>query len=344
MIKKTAVYLFVSSGFFVGSFLAFQQIYDSQFYKANFSKFLADSGRVLGETASATSSSDNTCTVNQAGLLSACVDSELPKIDRIFLPEKKDTAVDLETCAMSGVAIDLDNQTILYNKNGDLVQPIASLSKLMTALVFLEHNPGWETSYVMKSEDRREGGKIYLFTGDEVTIKDLFHLSLVASDNTATIALVNSTGLTQEEFVKKMNEKAQELDLKNTAFVEPVGLSEKNVSTALEIAKLSVSALSNQEISEATMESEYKFSTAQGKKIAVSSTDLLLKNLPPNGLRVKGGKTGYTESAGYCFVGRFANHEDREVIAVALDCSNYQSRFDEAKKIAEWAFDNYIWR
>jgi D-alanyl-D-alanine carboxypeptidase len=168
-------------------------------------------------------------------------------------------------------------------------------------------------------------------------------LSLIASDNTATIALVKSTGLNEEKFVEEMNRKAVVLGLSNTNFVDPVGLSDKNISTALDVAKLAKEALANDKIQEATICKNYIFQTKQGRIVKIESTDLLLKNLPPNGLTIEGGKTGYTESAGYCFVGKFKDKSGKEVIAAVLNSANYQTRFSEAKSIAEWVFDSYSW-
>ena len=114
-------------------------------------------------------------------------------------------AVEFAAAGQNCVALDAVSSKIFFEKNAGEPRSIASITKLMTALVFLEHNPGWESVYKIKAEDKREGGKIYLFTGESVKVKDLFYSSLIASDNVATIALVKSTGMSEEEFVKIMN-------------------------------------------------------------------------------------------------------------------------------------------
>jgi D-alanyl-D-alanine carboxypeptidase len=221
--------------------------------------------------------------------------------------------------------------------------PIASITKLMTALVFLDYNPDWDTVYKMKKEDRREGGRIYLFTGDEVTVKDLFYLSLVASDNTAAIGLDNSTGLSEEEFVLKMNLKAVDLGLTRTSFVDPVGLSDGNNSCAVEVAELTKAALANEEIKKATLTKDYSFLTLGGRRKVVSSTDYLLEDLPYDGIKIMGGKTGATEAAGNCFVGKFTDGAGHEIISVVLGADNYKARFTETKSLIKWVYDNYEW-
>ncbi|MEK7097490.1 MAG: serine hydrolase, partial [Patescibacteria group bacterium] len=231
---------------------------------------------------------------------------------------------------------------ILFDKNADKEAPIASITKLMTALVFLDHNPGWETIYEMKAEDKREGGKINLFTGEKVMVRDLFYSSLVASDNVATIGLINSTGMSLDDFIAKMNEKAMEIGLDNTKFRDPLGLNDNNVSNALEIARLANKTLLKDEIREATMTKIYEFKTQQGRAKIVYSTDDLLSVFPEDGIEIKGGKTGYTEAAGYCFVGKFGNDGD-EIISVVLNGDSKNSRFDQTHTLVKWIYDSYVW-
>ena len=110
-----------------------------------------------------------------------------------------------------------------------------------------------------------------------------------------------------DDFIAKMNEKAMEIGLDNTKFRDPLGLNDNNVSNALEIARLANKTLLKDEIREATMTKIYEFKTQQGRAKIVYSTDDLLSVFPEDGIEIKGGKTGYTEAAGYCFVGKFGN-------------------------------------
>lgn len=243
----------------------------------------------------------------------------------------------------AAAALDSKNNIFLFRQDADEVRPIASITKLMTALVFLDHNPGWDKIYKIKDEDRRLGGKIYLFTGEEVKVRHLFNLGLVASDNTATAALVSSTGLSEVEFVAKMNDKARELRLERTHFDDPVGLSNYNVSTAEEVAKLAKAALASEDISQATLIDNYEFTIESGKLKSAPTTDYLLKYFPQNGIKITGGKTGRTEAAGYCFVGEFTDQAGNQVISVILGSDDNNGRFEETKKLAEWVYENYRW-
>jgi D-alanyl-D-alanine endopeptidase (penicillin-binding protein 7) len=343
MIRSILKYSLFSIFYLSITFFCFKALYDSRFYQVNFNfnEALAYKDEIATNTDDLLATSSKiTSEVNLDGkndLLVVPMEKYLPiqRFDSSELPKLSAKCVSV---------IDEKSGKELLAINSNVVQPIASITKLMTALVFLENNPGWDYMYTMVSEDRREGGRIYLFTGDTVTAKNLFDLSLIASDNTATIALARSTRLSEQVFVQKMNEKAMNLGLANTRFVEPVGLDSGNVSSSFEVARLAKAALEQEEIHEATTKSACEFLTRKGKKIIAQSTDYLIKKDPADGLFVVGGKTGYIDTSGYCFVGKFNRGAGENVISVALNSSTYITRFDDSKKAAEWAFDNFIWR
>lgn len=252
--------------------------------------------------------------------------------------------VDSEVMVMADKAAVLsqDGRYLLFDKKADKPQPIASITKLMTALVFIDSNPDWNATYKITPADNIEGGKLNLFLGDTLNLKDLFLTSLIASDNGATIALVHATGLSEDEFVALMNKKAKDLGLSQTSFKDPIGLSDHNVSTAREVALLARAALNNPEISAAVKMSEYRFQTLEGRDKFIESTDYLLFDSATNELAPLGGKTGYTDSAGYCFVGRFQGPNGEELIASVLNSQGKNERFKESKKIINWVFENYL--
>ncbi|MFH1412778.1 MAG: serine hydrolase [bacterium] len=245
--------------------------------------------------------------------------------------------IDCELTASSGFML-VDEQE-LCSKEPDKVLPIASITKLVSALVFLDHNPGWDTVYRIKPDDRRNGGRIYLFSGDEVSAKDLFYNALIASDNTAVIGLVNLSNLTEEEFVNEMNLKAREFGLFNTIFIEPTGLSNQNKSTAREVAKFAKAAFNEPDIRQTVLNSEYSFVTKQGKKRTVYSTGQPLASQLHN-MDFLGGKTGYLADIGYCFVGLFS-YEEQEIITVVLGSETREQGFSNTAKFLE-SFNKYI--
>ncbi|MDD5252135.1 MAG: serine hydrolase [Patescibacteria group bacterium] len=260
-------------------------------------------------------------------------------------PQKKDdTRLGVETTAPNVMVMDWDTSSALYAKNSDVPQAIASITKLMTALVVLEHEPQWESQVEMLPADQRAGDVSVLMSGEKVTVRDLFYLSLIASSNDATAALARSTGLTPEEFAAEMNRVAKEVGLKHATFVEPTGLDSRNVASASDAAVLVRRALGIPIIQSTVTNREYSFTNADGASHRVRSTDNLLDsflNKPP--YKFLGGKTGYIQEAGYCFGAAAENNDGRRVIAVVLGAADKEARFKEVKSLIYWAFDAYVW-
>lgn len=269
--------------------------------------------------------------------------NSLPESLDLREPKRKTGSQALDLPIGSGLAIDYETDRPLWEKGSQEPRPIASISKLMTALVFLENNPGWDSVYTLSQSDFREGGKDYLLSGEKVKVRDLFYLSLIGSVNTATIALVNSTGLSEEDFIKKMNIKADELGLEKTNFSDPSGLSRFNVSTAHEVAKLAKKSFADPDIKEAVLKRGHSFVTIGGRTVRIESTDKLLDVFPANGISIIGGKTGYTPLAGACFVGEFVGRDGEKIISVILGGENIDDRFKYTKDLAEWVFASYSW-
>jgi D-alanyl-D-alanine carboxypeptidase len=116
-------------------------------------------------------------------------------------PVKKDPSrVGVETSAKAVTVVDWASGAPLFEKNADEPTPIASITKLMTALVVLDGSPDWQRAVTFAADDERPGGIPYLIPGEEVTVENLFNMSLIASANGATVALARSTGLSDEEY------------------------------------------------------------------------------------------------------------------------------------------------
>lgn len=258
-------------------------------------------------------------------------------------PSSKPDVPVLDLLSERALVMDFDTEAVLFEKNADVKVPIASITKLATALTFLDYNPGWDSVYRVKSSDIALGGRVYLSADDQVYIRDLFNLSLVCSSNTGANALASATGLTRNEFVQAMNKKVAELDLLNIEFIEPTGLHSYNMASAHDLAIFVKNALLNSDIRKATMQTKYSFETLSGKMISVFSTDSLLHSFPINGIEIQGGKTGFINLSGYCFVGCFKNHDGKELISVILGSPNRRTSFQETKDIVNWAYASYTW-
>lgn len=244
--------------------------------------------------------------------------------------------------ASSFAVLDLNSNNFILEKEADKVWPIASISKLMSALVLLEDfDIDLDSIYKIKKEDRRVGGRDYLFLGDEVKKYDLLALALIASDNTAISALVSSTGLEESDFIDLMNKKSRSLGLRDTFFNDPTGLSSKNISTAKEVAILIKEAFKKEEIINLVAREEYKFTTEQGRTRSIVSTNELLYSSSNNNIKIIGGKTGYIELSGYCLGTKFSFNNNQEFISVILNATTLKNRFADTNNILESIYSFY---
>lgn len=248
----------------------------------------------------------------------------------------------LALSARAAVTIDAQTGDILYQKDAHHQHSMASLTKIMTALVFLEHNPGWQKSVTMAAADNVGGAMINLRAGEVVTIRDLFATMLVGSRNNAVKALVRASGLSERDFVAAMNNKAKQLGLEQTHFEEPTGLSAGNMTSALDYARLSRKALEKSEIRWFSSLPMYGFSTKNTRRaLAVSNTNKLVRGARP----LIGGKTGFTYEAGYCLMTwqKKAAGRSAEVINVVLGDPTYAGTFADTNRLSDWVFSAYRW-
>lgn len=262
------------------------------------------------------------------------------KLSTDNLPSKIDNdSLGVKLTASSAAVMDKKSGLVLWQQQADVVRPIASISKLMAALVFLEHNPGWQTEVTLEEKDFVISSPVKLVAGEKVSVKDLFYSSLIASDNNALLALVRASGKTQSEFVALMNAKAKDLKLTKTKFSDPTGLSSKNVSTANEVLLLAKAAFELIEIRQAASQATYDFVALSGEKHKVLSTNKLLGSF----LHLGPAKTGYIGEAGFCLVAEVSNENNQEILAVVLNSDNNDNRFQDLKALAYWIFQNFNW-
>ena len=260
--------------------------------------------------------------------------------EKQLIPHKVDNnSWGVKISAQSAAVMDQNTGLILWQKNADQVRAIASITKLMTILVFLDHNPGWDQVLSMEAVDEASEIKPNILRGEQVTVRDLFNITLVASDNNAARALARSTTLSSADFVKEMNNKALALKMSQSNFVEPTGLNAQNQSTALDVLKMAQAAFAKDEIRKAVRQKSYTLLTQGGRTQRVLSTNNLLKSY----LNIQAGKTGYIEAAGYCLVVAVDNDSANEILTVVLGSSTHEGRFQEAKILSGWIFENYQW-
>jgi serine-type D-Ala-D-Ala endopeptidase (penicillin-binding protein 7) len=235
----------------------------------------------------------------------------------------------------SSVALVLDQETneVLFSKNPNAVLPIASITKLMTALVVTESGlPLDETLTVTQDDvDTEKGSHSRLRVGTQLTRGEMLHLALMSSENRAAHVLGRQYPGGLPAFVAAMNKKAAALGMADTSYVEPTGLSSMNQSSARDLAVLVKAAGEHQLIRE--------LSTSQEHSVAIGSRQLQFRNtnsLVRNpfweiGLQ----KTGYISEAGRCVVMQ-ATLSGRQLIMVLLDSAGRYSRLGDAERIRKW--------
>lgn len=234
--------------------------------------------------------------------------------------------------AQAALVVDGNSGNIFFQKNMGEVRSVASLTKLMTALVFLDHNPGWNKTIEFEKGDFVGGATLWAKEGNEFSVKDLFYAMLVGSKNNAAMALMRVSGLSRDEFVKKMNEKAAGFGLTQTHFVEPTGLNEKNVSTAFEMAVIAERAFKNADVFKATTCREVVIKPKNAKvSYRVENTSKKVLN---RDLKISGTKTGWTEEAGYNLVTQTTSG-GKDLIAIVMGAKmsrNYEEVYQLLKK------------
>jgi serine-type D-Ala-D-Ala endopeptidase (penicillin-binding protein 7) len=280
-----------------------------------------------------------TVTETDNGPQAVLSDKVLPASTELVPIKRNNNSMGVKITAEAAAVMDKSTGTILWQKNADQIRSLASITKLMTALVFLENNPGWNTEITMEIKDEANGGSPDIFRGEVVTVRNLFYTALISSDNNSANALVRSTGLSKERFLDLMNKKAKDLGLANTQFVDVTGLADNNVSTALEIIGLAKTAFAIEEIREATTHRTYSFQAISGKPHKIHSTNYLLSSY----LDISAGKTGYINSAGYCLVAEIDGHDGIEIISVVLGSTTNADRFQDLKALSTWIFENFAW-
>ncbi|MBI2475317.1 D-alanyl-D-alanine carboxypeptidase [Candidatus Uhrbacteria bacterium] len=260
-------------------------------------------------------------------------------------PLKKDQSrLGIVTTAVSALVMDRKSGEILFEKNRQTPRAIGSITKLMTAYVFLQTNPDFNAKVSLFQTDVRLGGIQHIPINEEISIQDLLYASLVSSDNSATSALVRISGMSEGDFVAKMNETAALIGMQQTQFVDPAGLSPKNTSIVTDIARLLDEAAKIETIRNATQQPSHIVSSLSGKTFLLESTDDLLGSfINQNPYKIIAAKTGFLPEAGYCLATLFSRNGKDEILVIVLGSDSDAGRFQDVKSLAAWVYDAYEW-
>ncbi|MGH8266777.1 MAG: serine hydrolase [Steroidobacteraceae bacterium] len=233
----------------------------------------------------------------------------------------------------AALVLDTTHAAVLYSRHSAVAMPIASITKLMTALVVMEAGQALDETLRITPEDRAHGrgARSRLMPGAELSRGDLLHLALMASENRAAHALARNYPGGLDACVLAMNAKARELGMTSAHFVEPTGLSDGNVASAEDLSRLVMAAAREPVIREYSTDSSYNVRVGR-RMLRFRSTDSLTSR-PDWDIVVQ--KTGYISQAGRCLVMQ-AVIEERTVVIVLLNSYGKRSRVADARRIRRW--------
>lgn len=233
--------------------------------------------------------------------------------------------------AAGAVVYNPETHEIVWESGARERRPIASITKVMTALVLLDQTPDLTGDVVVSRKDVRRASMTYLRRNERVTLNDLLHLALIASDNAAARVLARASGLGTRAFVEAMNRKAVELGLFDTEFVDSSGLHEDNLSTPYDVARLMVEASDEPLLARIMRTRSFRMRTSQ-RGLTVRNTNRLLRGR----YVIQAGKTGYIDEAGYCLATVVGLPGSAPLAVVVLGAGTNEGRFREVRRLVDW--------
>lgn len=248
--------------------------------------------------------------------------SKYPKINNVYEPI---------ISAKGAVVIDKNSQVPVYEKNSDFRFPPASTTKIMTALVALDYYQLDDALFI--KTPKVEGSIIGFSSNEEFKFEDLLYAMLLPSANDATLAIAENYPGGETAFVEKMNEKAKEFNLLNTAYADPIGLDdERDYTTPIDLARLTTIALRNPIFSKAVSTKNRQIKSSQNNTYLLYNLNELL-DIPG----VNGVKTGHTEGAGDVLVTSRSIDNDQDLIFVVMQSEN---RFADTETLINYLNQN----
>jgi D-alanyl-D-alanine endopeptidase (penicillin-binding protein 7) len=248
---------------------------------------------------------------------------------------KVDAAGELVPDVRAAAAIIYDPQTgqVLWEENSQTQRSIASITKVMTAVVVFDHEPDLSRQITIARSDVLRASTTYLRMNDKVTVDDLLHLLLIASDNAAARALARISSDGSAGFIARMNEKAVALGLTNTRYADSSGLLSDNVSSAFDMARLIAHASSDERIASIMQKGTHTVRTPR-RTMTFRNTNRLVRR---DDVDVMAGKTGFIRKAGYCLATLLRLPQSgQEVAVVVLGARSNAGRFSEAQNLVNW--------
>ena len=235
--------------------------------------------------------------------------------------------------AQHAIVVNDDSGAVLLEKNAGTVVPIASLTKLMTAMVILDSKPNMEESISIQEEDvdLLKHSKSRVPVGATLARKDVLQLALMSSDNRAAASLARTYPGGHPAFVQAVAKKIQALGMSRTTIKEPTGLNPENTSTAADLAKMALAASKYREITHITTNSGEEIKL-KGRNVAFRNTNRLVGK---SGWDISLSKTGFINEAGHCLVMRI-KQDGKNATLVLLNAPGGGSTFADARNIRQF--------
>lgn len=256
----------------------------------------------------------------------------------VFAYNMKDSKAEVGVSANSAILIEATTGRVLFEQNAYEKRPMASTTKVMTAILALENCDLDETVVVSENASGVGGSSIWLSVGEHMPLSDMLFGLMLSSGNDAAVAIAEHVGGSVEEFVGMMNAKAQEIGAYNTHFINPNGLpADDHYTTAYDLSLICAYAMRNDYFCE-VVKTQYKTLPWEGHewdRVCKNKNKLLWNYEGGNGI-----KTGYTDAAGKCLCAA-ANREGMQLIAVVLDAPDM---FNDCTRLLDYGFENYACR
>jgi D-alanyl-D-alanine endopeptidase (penicillin-binding protein 7) len=235
--------------------------------------------------------------------------------------------------AAAAIIYNPETREVLWEEHSQDQRSIASITKVMTAIVFLESDPNLSQQVFVERGDVLRASVTHLRANERVSVNDLLHMLLMSSDNAAARVLARVSPWGAEGFVARMNEKARELGLTSTSYSDPSGLLADNVSSAYDMACLIAYAAGDERIAGIMRKTDYTITTSR-RRLTIHTTNALMRRTD---LDVLGGKTGFIASSGYCVATMLRLPElDQPVAVVVLGARSNSARFVEVRNLFSW--------
>ncbi|HCN72376.1 MAG TPA: D-alanyl-D-alanine endopeptidase [Pusillimonas sp.] len=233
---------------------------------------------------------------------------------------------------------DLKSTKVLYDKNSKDPRPIASITKLMTALIVAEAGQDLQTTITISDDDidRLRHSRSRLAVGTTLNRDNMLLLALMSSENRAAHALARYYPGGLSAFIRAMNDKARELGMRHSRFVDPTGLSADNVSTPRDLIKLLKAVNENPLIQRYTVNERHQVKLKNGRALVYNNTNRLVKN---DDWAVQLSKTGFINEAGRCLV-MVTRIDGRDVAMVFLNSQGRYSRIGDAVRVRNYLEKN----